>query len=113
MIRHLAFFTARDPADLPRMRATFATLATIPGVRGFEIGENRHVDDRTDGRVDLVVHALFDDEAALAAYTAHPTYLASIEVVRPLRELRLAVDYEVEGPGPPTPFDGPTATHPG
>lgn len=107
MIRHLAFFRARDPADLPRMRATFATLASIPGVRGFEIGENRHVDVRSDDRVDLVVHAVFDDEAALTAYTSHPTYLASVEVVRPLRELRLAVDYEVDGPAPPPPSPAP------
>ena len=103
MIRHLALFTARDPADLPRMRATFATLASIPGVRGFEVGEATVSDDRSDDRVDLIVHALFDDAEALAAYKAHPTYLASVAQVRPLRELRLAVAYEVEAPAPPPP----------
>ena len=103
MIRHLAFFTARDPADLPRMRETFATLASIPGVRGFEVGEGTVADDRSDDRVDLVVHALFDDAEALAAYKAHPTYLASVAQVRPLRELRLAVAYEVDAPAPPPP----------
>jgi quinol monooxygenase YgiN len=111
VIRHLVFFTARDPADLPTMRATLTTLATIPGVRGFEVGVNtRHdridAEDRSadggDG-VDLVVHAVFDDEAALAAYTAHPTYQRSVEVVRPLRETRIAVDYVVDGSAPPPP----------
>jgi hypothetical protein len=111
VIRHLVFFTARDPADLPRMRATLATLATIPGVRGFEVGVNtRH--DRIDAEdrgleggdgVDLVVHAVFDDDAALAAYTAHPVYQRSVAVVRPLRETRIAVDYVVDGPAPPPP----------
>ena len=103
MIRHLALFTARDPADLPKMRETFATLADIPGVRAFEVGEATVDDARSDDRVDLVVHAVFDDAEALAAYKAHPTYLASVEVVRPLREVRLAVAYEVDDPAPPPP----------
>jgi quinol monooxygenase YgiN len=103
VIRHLVFFTARDQADLDTMRATFATLAAIPGVRGFEVGVNTHTDARTDDEPDLVVHAVFDDAAALAAYKAHPVYQRSIAVVRPLRELRIAVDYEVEGPAPPPP----------
>ncbi|MEX0834915.1 MAG: Dabb family protein [Nitriliruptor sp.] len=103
MIRHLVFFTARDPADLPTMRATFATLAAIPGVRAFEVGVNTRSDERTDDEPDLVVHAVLDDEDALAAYKAHPIYQRSIEVVRPLRELRIAVDYEVDGLAPPPP----------
>jgi hypothetical protein len=85
------------------MRATFATLADIPGVRGFEVGVNTRSDERTDDEPDLVVHALLDDEAALAAYKAHPIYQRSVEVVRPLRELRVAVDYEVAAPAPPPP----------
>jgi quinol monooxygenase YgiN len=40
------------------------------------------------------VYAEFKDEAALAAYKAHPIYQVSIAKVRPLRELRLAVDFE-------------------
>ncbi|MEX1178269.1 MAG: Dabb family protein [Nitriliruptor sp.] len=103
MIRHLVFFTARDAADLPTMRATFQTLAAIPGVRAFEVGTNTRSDQRTDDEPDLVVHAVFDDADALAAYKAHPTYQRSIAVVRPLRELRIAVDYEVDAPAPPAP----------
>ncbi|MTV27865.1 Dabb family protein [Nitriliruptoraceae bacterium ZYF776] len=96
MIRHLVLFSARDRADLPAMAATLRTLADIPGVRAFELGVNGHHDALSD-EVDLVVHALFDDVTALAAYKAHPVYQRSIEVVRPLRELRIAVDYEVDG----------------
>jgi quinol monooxygenase YgiN len=103
VIRHLVFFTARDPADLEVMRATFATLAAIPGVRGFEVGVDTRSDERTDDRPDLVVHAVFDDAEALAAYKAHPIYQRSVAVVRPLRELRIAVDYEVAAPAPPPP----------
>jgi quinol monooxygenase YgiN len=103
VIRHLVFFTARDPADLEVMRETFQTLARIPGVRGFEVGVNTRRDERTDDEPDLIVHAVLDDEAALTAYKAHPIYQRSVETVRPLRELRIAVDYEVEGPAPPAP----------
>jgi quinol monooxygenase YgiN len=102
VIRHLVFFTAKDPADLEVMRETFATLAHIPGVRAFEVGVNVRSDERTDDAPDLVVHAVLDDEDALAAYRAHPIYQRSVAVVRPLRERRIAVDYEVDAPAPPT-----------
>ena len=32
----------------------------------------------------------------LAGYKAHPLYQESINIVRPLREIRLAADYEIE-----------------
>ena len=47
------------------------------------------------GEIDVIVHGEFDDAAALARYKAHPIYQETIGVVRPLREVRIAVDYEV------------------
>ena len=35
------------------------------------------------------------DEAQLADYKAHPVYQESIDLVRPLREMRMAADYVV------------------
>lgn len=102
MIRHLVLFSARDTADLPTMRATLATLGAIPSVRAFELGENARHDDLSD-EVDLIVHAVFDDAEGLAAYKADPIYQRSIAVVRPLREVRIAVDYEVPAVAPPPP----------
>lgn len=92
MIRHIVFFTARDPADLPRIEAGLNALGTIPHVRHFEVGRNLHADRLTGTEVDLVVYAEFDDDAALAAYKAHPTYQRAIEIVKPLREMRIAAD---------------------
>lgn len=94
MIRHLVLFSARDPDDLATMRTTLRTLAGIPSVRAFELGENRR-HDTLSSEIDLVVHAVFDDEAGLAAYKADPIYRRSVDTVRPLRELRIAVDYEI------------------
>jgi quinol monooxygenase YgiN len=49
--------------------------------------------DQMGADADLIVYGEFEDEAQLAAYKAHPNYQRSIEIVRPLREMRIsAVD---------------------
>ncbi|WP_160005448.1 Dabb family protein [Rhizobium sp. 18055] len=92
MIRHIVFFTA--PAEnLDQVRAGLSILTAIPHARMLEIGTNVKTDQLgTD--VDLVVYGEFDDEAALAAYKAHPDYQRSIDLVRPIREMRMAADYD-------------------
>lgn len=93
MIRHVVFFSARDPADADRIAAGLAMLGNIPHARHFEVGRNLHSDSISGARVDVVVYAEFDDEVALAAYKAHPVYARCIELVRPLREMRIAADF--------------------
>ncbi|MBB3314422.1 hypothetical protein FHT77_000264 [Rhizobium sp. BK181] len=95
MIRHIVFFTT--PAEqLEKVRAGLSILTAIPHARLLEIGTNIKTDQLgTD--VDLVVYGEFDDEAALAAYKAHPDYQRSIDLVRPIREMRMAADYESDG----------------
>jgi quinol monooxygenase YgiN len=92
VIRHIVFFTA--PAEnLDQVRAGLSILTAIPHARMLEIGTNVKTDQLgTD--VDLVVYGEFDDEAALAAYKAHPDYQRSIDLVRPIREMRMAADYD-------------------
>ncbi|MGK7652198.1 Dabb family protein [Roseovarius sp. B08] len=92
MIRHIVFFTARDPKHLPEIRAGLETLGTIPHSTHFEVGENLHTDTLTGTEVDFVVYVEFETEADLAAYKAHPTYEEAIRRVRPLREMRVAAD---------------------
>lgn len=94
MIRHVVFFSAKDPADLPEMRAGLSILADIPHASHWELGENLAVDGISGDEVDLVVYAEFPDEAALTAYKAHPLYTQAIARVRPLRDLRLAADFK-------------------
>lgn len=91
-IRHVVFFTAKDPADLTRIREGLSMLGDIPHARVFEVVENRRVDG-ISSEVDVVVYAEFEDAAAHAAYKAHPIYQASIDLVRPLRDLRIAADF--------------------
>lgn len=93
MIRHIVFFSARDRKDLETIRAGLSLLTEIPHAMRLEIGENVKT-DQLGGEVDLVVYGEFADEAALAAYKAHENYQRSIDLVRPLREMRIAADYE-------------------
>jgi quinol monooxygenase YgiN len=91
VIRHIVFFTAREPKDLDAIVEGLGQLGTIPHSLHFEVTRNTKV-DQIGNDVDVVVYAEFADEAALAAYKAHPTYAEVTKTVRPLRELRLAAD---------------------
>ena len=95
MIRHIVFFSARHAEDLETIRAGLSLLTEIPHAARLEIGENVKT-DQLGGEVDLVVYGEFADEAALAAYKAHANYKRSIEIVRPLREIRMAADYDAD-----------------
>ncbi|WP_322990927.1 Dabb family protein [Hoeflea sp.] len=97
MIRHIVFFSVRNPKDRDRVERGLNLLARTPHARTFEVGRNIGHDAISEP-VDFVVYAEFDDEAALSAYKADPLYQHSIEVVRPLRELRIAADF-VSGEG--------------
>lgn len=91
MIRHIVFFSAKDKADVPAIVEGLRTLAAIPHSLLFEVTENSKVDP-IGNDVDVVVYGEFADEAALAAYKAHPIYAESTRRVRPLRELRFSAD---------------------
>lgn len=92
MIRHIVFFTAKaDHVD--EVRAGLSLLTENPHATLLEIGTNVKTDQLgTD--IDLVVYGEFESEAALAAYKAHPIYQQSIDAVRPIREMRIAADYD-------------------
>jgi quinol monooxygenase YgiN len=92
MIRHIVFFTAQT-GEIERVRAGLSLLTGNPHASILEIGTNVK-SDQLGNEVDLVVYGEFEDEAALAAYKAHPIYQASIDIVRPIREIRMAADFD-------------------
>ncbi len=96
MIRHIVFFSAAKPDDVDTIREGLMMLKAIPEARHFEVGRNIRSDTISGPKVDLVVYAEFADEEALAAYKANPIYEACIARVRPIREMRIAADFQSE-----------------
>lgn len=95
MIRHIVLFTVPKHEDLDAVLDGLSILTGIPAATRLEIATNMKA-DRFDDGIDVVVYGEFEDEAALAAYHAHPLYQASIARVKPLRGRRFAADYVVE-----------------
>ncbi|RWC28877.1 MAG: Dabb family protein [Mesorhizobium sp.] len=91
MIRHIVFFSARHKEDVKAVRTGLLALGNIPHSRRFEVTLNTKVDPLSD-EIDVVVYAEFEDDAALAAYKAHPLYAETTSQVKPLRELRYSAD---------------------
>lgn len=91
-IRHVVFFSAKDKADVTRIIEGLSRLGKIPQTEVFEVRQNTR-DDALSGEVDVIVYAEFANAEALAAYKAHPLYQESIDIVRPLRDLRIAADF--------------------
>ncbi len=91
MIRHIVFFSARQKQDVEMIREELSTLGNIPHSTVFEVTVNTKVDPYSD-EIDIVVYAEFADQAALAAYKAHPLYDRTTQRVRPMRELRYSAD---------------------
>jgi quinol monooxygenase YgiN len=91
MIRHIVFFSAKNPNDVEAIREGLSTLSEIPHHQSFEVSLNRKTDPMSDA-IDVVVYAEFADDAALAAYRAHPVYKEGVKIVKPLRELRFSAD---------------------
>ncbi len=96
MIRHIVFFSAKNPEEIETVREGLMMLREIPHAQHFEVGRNLQSDAINGTQIDLVVYAEFRDEAALDAYKSDPIYESCIARVRPMRELRIAADFEAD-----------------
>lgn len=94
MIRHIVLFQAKKADDVEAIRAGLDRLKGIPAASRLEVALNGR-QDMWSREIDVVVYGEFRDSEALAAYKAHPLYQEAIRLVRPLRDLRVAADYQV------------------
>jgi hypothetical protein len=94
LIRHIVLFSAKRAEEIDTILAALLRLRQIPEARRLEIVRNAKL-DQLSGEIDIIVHGEFADGEALARYKAHPIYQETIAIVRPLRDLRIAVDYPV------------------
>ena len=92
MLRHIVFFTAKAPAKRETILHALRRLGEIPHSLAFEVVANGKIDPYGND-IDIVVYGEFADEAALAAYKAHPIYDETTRLVRPMRELRYSADF--------------------
>ncbi|MBY5932516.1 Dabb family protein [Tateyamaria omphalii] len=90
-LRHVVFFRAKERDDVERVFEGLSILEENPHADVISVRKNTHSDALSD-EVDVVVYAEFRDGDALAAYKAHPLYQQSIDIVRPLRDMRVAAD---------------------
>ena len=91
-IRHVVFFSAVDKNDVDRIVDGLSLLKEIKHASVIEVVKNSRV-DQLSGEIDVVVYAEFEDEDALQAYKAHPIYQQSIDIVKPMRDVRIAADF--------------------
>lgn len=91
MIRHIVLFTARDAKDLDTIYNGLKLLETIKGNWLLTVSKNNKI-DQLGNDIDVVVYGEFPDETTLARYKADPVYQQAIDIVRPLRDKRIAVD---------------------
>lgn len=94
MIRHIVFFTAKSDGNIGLIQDGLDLLTRIPHALRLEVALNGKSDPQSK-EIDVVVYGEFKDDVALAAYKAHELYAEAVKRVRPLRELRLAADYDV------------------
>ncbi|MBN7807239.1 Dabb family protein [Agrobacterium rosae] len=92
MIRHIVFFTVAE-ANRDAVRKGLSGLTAISHALKLEIGENVKK-DQWGNAVDFIVYGEFENEAALAAYKADPAYELSTNTVKPLRDTRVAADFD-------------------
>ncbi len=93
MIRHIVFFSVKDPDQTADVVAKLKRLGAIPGSTLFSVTPNTK-SDLFGNEIDIVVYSEFPDLDALRAYKKHPTYMEVTSIVRPMRELRFAADVE-------------------
>ncbi len=93
MIRHIVLFSAKNKNDIENVYNGLKKLETIDGNWLLTITKNKKV-DQIENEIDVVVYGEFPDQATLDTYKAHPIYQECITIVRPLRDMRIAVDVE-------------------
>ena len=94
MIKHIVAFSAKNPQDVPTIKEALEKMGSIPTVRHWEVSRNAKRDSLSK-EMDVVIYSEFDSWPDLEAFQAHPTYQDTINIVRPLRDQRIVIDYEI------------------
>ncbi len=100
MLKHIVMWKLKDHAEgadrtanaQEMKRRLDACAAIVPGILAFEVAIAQLGLEAT---CDVVLYAVFEDKAALAAYAAHPTHQALIPFFKAVRDGRECMDYDI------------------
>ncbi|WP_172195447.1 MULTISPECIES: Dabb family protein [Saccharibacillus] len=95
MIRHIVFFKLknRSPESVAEAADVLRSMeGKIEQVKTLEIGTDIL---RSERSFDIALTATVDTLDDLQAYTTHPVHQKIIEYINGVKEISLAVDYEV------------------
>lgn len=87
-------FTAREEKHKQTILDGLSLLKDIPDCLHLEIGVNTRHDPVSEITPDFVVYGEFESDEQLAAFKLHELYQTSIDIVRPLRDKRIAADFD-------------------
>ena len=91
MIKHVVCQKFAEKADAETAARMLRELVgQVPTLRSMEVGVDFKGSERS---FDLVLIAVFDDEAGLAAYDAHPAHQAVRAFIKPRRTGTVSVDF--------------------
>lgn len=73
------------------MEALVQLPAEIPQLKSIDVGINMNSAETWD----LVLTATADSMEDVAIYSAHPAHQAAVEIIKPYKEDRACVDYQI------------------
>lgn len=91
-IRHIVAFSALKENDIPKIKKGLEMLGNIPGVINFSVNDNLKL-DKGSSEMDVVLYCEFVSQRALDDFKKHRIYDECIQVVRPLRDKRVVLDF--------------------
>ena len=99
MIKHIVMWKLKEHAEgadratnaAEMKRRLDACANIVPGILAFEVALAQPDLEATS---DVILYAEFADQAALAAYGAHPTHQALVPFFKAVRDARECMDYE-------------------
>lgn len=100
MLKHIVMWKLKDHAEgadratnaLEMKRRLEACAAIVPGIVAFEVALAQPGHEAT---CDVMLYSVFENEAALAAYGAHPTHQALVPFFKGVRDGRECMDYTI------------------
>lgn len=97
MVKHIILWKLKDEYNTPEVKQGIKTaleglMGEIPGLTEISV----QATGLASSNADVMLHSVFEDEAALKGYAVHPKHVYAADTfVRPYTQTRLCLDFEV------------------